>query len=244
MASPRPTILLFDIDGTLVTTAGAGRRALDAAFKALWGKSDACAAIRFDGMTDWVIARLGLEAIGIEVTDARMQAVLDLYVPLLASELQSLTPDRYRIHPGIISALNEARRAGAALGLGTGNIEAGARLKLEHVDLLDYFAFGGYGSDSAERPELIRCGAVRGAALLGRAIEQCRVVVIGDTPKDIAAAMAIGAESIGVATGSFSVQQLKEAGATHAFADLTAPGAITALLATPTSWSEPSNVSR
>ncbi len=230
MDSRRPTILLFDIDGTLVTTAGAGRRALEGAFKALYGREDACQGFRFDGMTDRLIARMGLEAIGVEVTERNLSAVLDLYIPLLANEVSASGGDRYRVHRGVVPALNAAVSAGAALGLGTGNIEAGARIKLERVGLFHYFDFGGYGCDSAERSELIGLGAARGATKLGVPLDACRVVVIGDTPKDIMAARAIGAESIGVGTGSFTKEALLDAGATHAFEDLAAEGAIDALL--------------
>jgi phosphoglycolate phosphatase-like HAD superfamily hydrolase len=117
-----------------------------------------------------------------------------------------------------------------AQGLGTGNVIEGARLKLEHVGLFEHFGFGGFGSDHELRVELIRVGAERGAQQLGRKREECRVVVIGDTPKDIDAARGIGAESLGVGTGSFSVTQLREHGATHAFDDLSTPGALAALL--------------
>ncbi len=230
MPLPRPTVLLFDIDGTLVSTPGAGRRALDAAFKALHGRDEACKGIRFDGMTDGLIARLGLGGLGVEVTEARIQAVLDLYIPLLAAELDACGARGCTVHVGVVQALDAARRAGAALGVGTGNIEAGARLKLQHAGLLHYFDFGGYGCDSSDRPTLIRCGAERGAARLGAKLEDCRVVVIGDTPKDVHAAREVGAECLGVGTGSFSPEELLSAGAHCAFPNLAAPGALDALL--------------
>lgn len=227
---PRPTVLLFDIDGTLVTTGGVGRRAVERAFGKEHGRPDACAQIRFDGMTDWLIARLGLEAIGAPVSDAGIEALLATYVAELAAELRLSTPESYCVHPGVLEALEAAAQRGHALGLGTGNIKAGARLKLEHVGLWQHFDFGGYGSDHELRLELIRVGAQRGARKLGHALDACRVVVIGDTPKDVDAARGIGAECIGVGTGSFTAAQLLEHGATFAFDDLTAPGALATLL--------------
>lgn len=226
----RPTVLLFDIDGTLVTTGGVGRRAVDRAFERAHGRADACSLIRFDGMTDRSITRLGLEAIGVSPTDQAIDQLLDIYLGELEAELKLSTPEQYRVHVGVHEALAAASARGMAMGLGTGNLEQGARLKLEHVDLYRHFSFGGFGSDHELRVELIRVGAERGARQLGKPVSECRVVVIGDTPKDVDAARGIGAESIGVGTASFSAQQLLEHGATYAFDDLAAPGALAALL--------------
>jgi phosphoglycolate phosphatase len=226
----RPTVLLFDIDGTLVTTGGVGRRAVERAFQRAHGRADACSLIRFDGMTDRSITRLGLEAIGVNPTDVAIEALLDIYLGELQAELLLSTPETYRVHVGVPEALAAASARGMLLGLGTGNLERGARLKLEHVGLYHHFDFGGFGSDHELRVELIRTGAERGAQRLGLPVSACRVVVIGDTPKDIDAARGIGAESIGVGTASFSAEQLRQHGATHAFDDLLAPGALTALL--------------
>jgi phosphoglycolate phosphatase len=226
----RPTVLLFDIDGTLVTTGGVGRRAVERAFQRAHGRADACSLIRFDGMTDRSITRLGLEAIGVNATDVAIEALLDIYLGELQAELLLSTPETYRVHVGVPEALAAASARGMLLGLGTGNLERGARLKLEHVGLYHHFDFGGFGSDHELRVELIRTGAERGAQRLGLPVSACRVVVIGDTPKDIDAARGIGAESIGVGTASFSAEQLREHGATHAFDDLRAPGALEALL--------------
>lgn len=226
----RPTVLLFDIDGTLVTTGGVGRRAVERAFGRRHGRADACSLIRFDGMTDRSITRLGLEAIGFAVSEADIDALLEVYLEELQAELERAAPDNYRVHPGVREALRAASERGAALGLGTGNVREGARLKLEHVDLYRHFTFGGFGCDHELRVELIRRGAERGAAALGQPLSACRVVVIGDTPKDIDAARGIGAESIGVGTGAFSAEELRAHGATHAFDDLLAPNALAALL--------------
>jgi phosphoglycolate phosphatase-like HAD superfamily hydrolase len=125
----------------------------------------------------------------------------------------------------------EARsRPSIAVGLGTGNVRAGARVKLERVGIYEQFAFGGFGCDHEDRVELIRHGARSGARLLDAPLEKCRVVVIGDTPKDVAAAKGIGAVCIGVGTGHFTPQALAATGADFAFPDFTSPGAIEALL--------------
>jgi phosphoglycolate phosphatase-like HAD superfamily hydrolase len=128
-------------------------------------------------------------------------------------------------------AVEAGRQAGHAVGLGTGNLRAGAQVKLERVSAYHYFPFGGFGCDAEVRSEVIRVGAERGAEQLGKPLSDCRVVVIGDTPKDVAAAQALGAESIGVGTGPYSPEALLDCGASHAFADLSAPGALEALLA-------------
>lgn len=181
-------------------------------------------------MTDRSITRLGLEAIGVSPTEQAIDQLLDIYLGELEAELKLSTPEQYRVHVGVPEALAAASARGLALGLGTGNLEQGARLKLEHVGLYRHFSFGGFGSDHELRVELIRVGAERGARQLGQRVSACRVVVIGDTPKDVDAARGIGAESIGVGTASFSAQQLLEHGATYAFDDLTAAGALAALL--------------
>lgn len=228
----RPTVLLFDVDGTLVTTGGVGRRALARAFERTHGRADACNHFRFDGMTDRAIARMGLMACAIEVTPERVEAVLADYLRCLEEEIATADDRGYIVHAGIPEALDAAAsQRNVALGLGTGNVEAGARLKLKRVGLHERFRFGGYGSDHEDRPTLIRHGAERGAALLGIPLAECRVVIIGDTPKDVHAALAIGAECVGVGTGGFTAAQLTAAGATWAFSDLTQPGALDALLA-------------
>lgn len=226
----RPLVLLFDIDGTLVDTGGAGRRAIEAAFEEAHGRRDACSHFSFDGMTDRAIARRGLEVVGAEATDAAIDLLLATYLRHLSREVAATDDARYVVHPGMREAVQAGLGAGAAVGLGTGNVEAGARVKLGRVGLSEAFAFGGFGDDHELRPELIRRGAERGAARLGVALAEARVVVIGDTPKDIAAAQAMGAESVGVATGAWSAAQLAEVGATWAWDSLAEDGAIAALL--------------
>ncbi len=187
----------------------------------------------FGGMTDRGIVRAGLRALGEAAegpaAEAAIDAVLAGYLPILAEELAQ-TPG-IRLHPGVEAVLDAAQtRPGVAVGLGTGNIRPGALLKLGRVGIADRFAFGGFGSDHEDRAALLAIGAARGAAALGCAPERCRVVVVGDTPRDVAAARAIGAESLVLATSGFTEAVLRASGATHVFPDLAAPGALAALL--------------
>ena len=225
-----PTVLLFDIDGTLLDTGGTGRRALRRAFHALHGRGDACD-FPYDGMTDRRIARQGLEAAGLEATAERVDEVISAYLVQLGEEVRGAADGEYRVLPGMRGAVDAALCAPrTAVGLGTGNVREGARLKLERVGLYASFRFGGFGCDHEDRPTLIRVGAERGAALLGARLEECRVVIIGDTPKDVAAAHALGAECLGVATGSYDEAALRAAGATFTFSGMDADGALAALL--------------
>ncbi|MDY7230906.1 HAD family hydrolase [Hyalangium rubrum] len=231
MGAMRPTVLLFDIDGTLVTTGGAGRRAISRAFEKLYGRLDACESFSLSGMTDRAIVRKALSIIGAEVSAEAIDSIIACYLSLLDSEVQRAADREYFVHAGMREAVNEARsRTGVAVGLGTGNVRQGARVKLERVGIYEQFAFGGFGCDHEDRVELIRHGARCGAQLLGAPLEECRVVVIGDTPKDVAAAKGIGALCIGVGTGNFTPQALLDSGADFAFPNFTERGALEALL--------------
>jgi phosphoglycolate phosphatase len=225
----RPTVLLFDIDGTLVSMKGAGRRALVRAFGAELGRPDVFDDLEFAGMTDPAIVRFGLTAAGVPAEPASIARLLAAYVAALDDEVRRSTD--CLVHPGVEALLDAAAAASeVATGLGTGNVRPGARAKLERLGLHHRFAFGGFGCDHEERPRLLGIGAERGAALLGAPLAACRVVVIGDTPRDVAAAAAIGAEAVAVATSTFGVDALRAAGADAVFPDLTAPGALEAVL--------------
>jgi len=178
-----------------------------------------------------LIARTGLEAIGVLATEEAIDAWLAEYLIALEDEVSRADGASFRLLPGMQQAIAAAQAAEMAVGLGTGNVREGARIKLERVGVHHHFRFGGFGCDAEARPEVIRLGAERGASQLGVSMASCRVVVIGDTPRDVDAARAIGAECIGVATGRYSVAELEASGAHYVFADFSNAAAIGALLA-------------
>lgn len=199
------------------------------AFGEICGHPEALANIRLGGMTDRLILRAGFDAIGRPFEEATYQEVMACYLGHLEREVRQ--SDGYAIYDGVEQAVAACESlARAAVGLGTGNVEAGARTKLERGDLNPHFPFGGFGSDAEERSMLVEAGAVRGAKRLGIPRDEVRVVVIGDTPKDVEAAHAIGARCVTVATGAFSESELQAAGADAVFPALDASGATDAIL--------------
>ncbi|MCA9610623.1 MAG: haloacid dehalogenase-like hydrolase [Myxococcales bacterium] len=228
LSAVRPTIVLFDIDGTLVSCGGAGRAAMMAALRDLAGRDDALD-FPFAGGTDRAIARRALEGVGRVADDAAIDDFLARYVERLPETLAASRT--YRVLEGVVALLDALEgREGLALGLGTGNLEAGARHKLRRGGLSERFGFGGFGCDHEERPRLIAAGLRRGAARLGVSVAACRCVVIGDTDRDVEAALENGAECVGVGTGPTDAASLRAAGATVAFDDLTDPAALAYLL--------------
>lgn len=185
--------------------------------------------VRFHGMTDRAIIRGGLERVGRPADDATIDAICATYLAALADEMPR--SEGFRVCPGVAPLLDAlAPRADVAVGLGTGNLREGARIKLERAGLAHHFPFGGFGCDHEDRPTIIRIAAERGAARLGVPLDACTVVVIGDTPRDVHAARAIGAECVAVATGGIPAYELADAGATRVFDDLACDGVLAALV--------------
>jgi phosphoglycolate phosphatase-like HAD superfamily hydrolase len=229
----RRTVVLFDIDGTLVRCDGAGRGALRAALGDLFGASDDVLPDDFGGRTDRGIIRSGLERLGFGTDPAALEAAIDRvierYLERLDETLRAATG--YRVLPGVLKLVSElSSEADIAIGLGTGNVKRGAQAKLARGGLGEVFGFGGFGCDAEQRAQILRIGAERGAALLGVGLDECRVMVVGDTPRDVAAAIAIGADCVAVATGGCSTSVLLDAGATHAFEDLSHPDVVRVLV--------------
>lgn len=219
-------IVLFDIDGTLLHAKGAGRRAFESAVRAVCGGSGQCG-FSFAGMTDRAIARRCLRSAGLSDDEASIDALVAAYVARLDDEL--VGPAEVEQVPGaqqcLDALLHETDRV--ALGIGTGNVRAGADRKLRHAGLGHYFRFGGYGCDAEARSDVLRAGVTRGKELFAHARD---VVVVGDTLKDVAAALEIGAVCIGIATGSDTHDHLRAAGAYVTFDDLRDPALQRALL--------------
>jgi phosphoglycolate phosphatase-like HAD superfamily hydrolase len=228
-------LVLFDIDGTILLTDGAGRRAIHRALLELVGAAGPIGDHRFDGKTDPQIVRelLALAGHGDTGMQDRIQAVCDRYLELLEDELTR--PTQTRVMAGVrelLAALAGPEAVGAALvGLLTGNLERGAALKLRSAGIDPArFAVGAYGSDAPDRPLLPAIARTRAESLTGRTIAGADVIVIGDTPDDVACARPIGARTVAVATGRYDVGSLAAAGATHVFADLSDTAAVLEVL--------------
>lgn len=203
-------LVLFDIDGTLIDTRGAGLRALQRAAHSLHGEG--CPELDLRGATDSGVARTILNAFGVEPNEAAIERFYQTYLVYLAEGLAADDFDG-EVLPGVARLLQELHAAGAVLGLLTGNIAEGARAKVGRFGLSEYFAFGAYGDDHHDRDALGPIALGRAEVVHGRRFDPSEVVVVGDTPRDISCGKAIGARTFCVATGGFSVEVLEAAGA-------------------------------
>jgi phosphoglycolate phosphatase-like HAD superfamily hydrolase len=227
-ASSATRLVLFDIDGTLLWSDGAGRRAIHRALIEVFGDTGP-ADHRFDGKTDPQIVRELMRVVGHDDTiiDARMDDLFARYVTCLREELRD--PEHHATPlPGVVDLLDAlARRTDVALGLLTGNLVEGAAAKLEAVGIDPaIFVVGAYGSDHELRPELPAIAQRRAREVLGVDVSGRDVVVIGDTPADVECGRDIGARAIGVATGRYTTDDLAAHGAVAVFADLSDTDAV------------------
>lgn len=215
------SLLLFDIDGTLLLSGGAGLRAMSRAFEQLFGVKEAFAASDVAGRTDTYILSTALAAAGLPDTREAHERFREAYIPLLHEEIARAATGRYGVMPGIEILLPELRgRDGFHLALLTGNFEPAAFIKLGHFGLAAFFEWGAFGEESADRNELGRVALQRAEARAVPPRLRERAVVIGDTPHDVVCAHAIGARALAVATGNYTVDQLSAAGADVALPDL------------------------
>jgi phosphoglycolate phosphatase len=215
-------LILFDIDGTLITTGGAAARAFHRALIEVFGTAGPIRNHSFAGKTDPQIALELLTAAGLardEIT-GRLPELWEAYLRDLPDEL-----DRSRIivHQGVPALLErlDGEANGTAVGLLTGNLEAGARMKLDAAGIgFDRFVLGAYGSDHADRPELPTVAVRRAEERFGHRFEGREIVIIGDTPNDVSCGESLGVRTVAVATGSYSAQHLAACGPDFLFADL------------------------
>ena len=207
-------ILLFDIDGTLVTTGGAGAVAWRRAFEELHGIPADIGKFTDAGMTDPDVGAQTFEAVLHRKPTAHELAQLVQrrleHLPEAIAESQG-----YKVLPGVPERLKQLSREGHLLGLITGNGDGAAYIKLSRGDLMRWFTFGAYASAGVDRPGIVRRAVERGEAMLGADVPNTEIYVIGDTPLDISAAHAVDCTAIAVATGHYDAAALREAGADH-----------------------------
>jgi phosphoglycolate phosphatase len=212
-------LILFDIDGTLINPGRVGRRSLTATFHELFSVQDAFSDITMAGKTDIQIIKEALTAHGLASDDGVIPKILTQYVNILRSEINT---GRMSLEPGVIELLNDLKaNEGFRLGLLTGNIEQGARLKLSAFDLNRQFLFGGFGDDNEDRNKLLPIAVEKFRNMTNIDIGFSDCVVIGDTPMDIECSSPFGAISVAVSTGPFSFDALVKAGADFVLEDLT-----------------------
>jgi phosphoglycolate phosphatase-like HAD superfamily hydrolase len=214
-------VCLFDIDGTLLSSGGAGKAAMEAALLEEFGVPELLGQIPYAGRTDRSIMRDLMHCHEVQDHPEHLDR-------LIAGYLRRL-PDSLRRHqgtvlPGIADLLEQlARRDDIAVGLLTGNIEAGARVKLGHFGLFDFFAFGGFGDEHWERDDVAREALAVVRERFGQRVAAANIWVIGDTPLDVRCARAIGARVAAVATGLHTLEELADCQPDLLFADLSDP---------------------
>lgn len=214
-------LLLFDIDGTLVLTHGAGRRSVEKALLQVFGRHISTADVPFSGKTDPQILLEVMEIHGYDpsTVNGHMTTVAEAYMYHLRRELKATDVE---VLPGVADLLDQlGRRTDVQLGLLTGNLEPMAYLKLELAGLDRFFAFGAFGSDNPDRYQLPPIALDRARAHTGHPFEGSDVVIIGDTEHDIACGRGIGARSVAVCTGRFAETDLAAHGPDVLFEDLT-----------------------
>jgi phosphoglycolate phosphatase-like HAD superfamily hydrolase len=207
-----PRAVLFDIDGTLLVTGGAGAVAWQRAFEELHGAEANIDEHTDAGMTDPEIATIVFrEVLGREGTQQERAQAIGCYLKHLPDAVAG--SEGYRVMPGIEDLLPDLIERGVLLGLVTGNVEAAAHIKLARGHLNRFFSFGGYGSDSSDRIEVTEAALKRAELVFGGTLAEGACIAVGDTPRDVQAGHGAGIRVVGVATGSYTVDQLGDAGA-------------------------------
>lgn len=227
----RPALILFDIDGTLLLSGRAGLRAMNRAFHGAFGVADAFKGTSFGGRTDSFLVSYALAAAGLADSPEHHERFRDAYLPLLEGEIQHPGSGHKGLMPGareLLEALDDHEHL--HLALLTGNYRDAAAIKLAYFEVDDFFEWGAFSDDSADRNTLVAIARSRAETydIPGAALD--RIVVIGDTPHDVECARAGGASCIAVATGGFGIEELRKAGADVVLPDLSDTEAVLKLL--------------
>jgi phosphoglycolate phosphatase len=219
MSEPTRIAVLFDIDGTLLITGGAGAASWRLAFDELYGIPADIGKFTDTGMTDPDVGRETFEAV-LKRKPERKEFTRLLERRLFYLHQTVAESKDYRVLAGVEELLAKLIHDGYLLGLVTGNLEAAAHIKLHRARLNRFFSFGGYGSDSTDRGELTRIALERATLVFGAPVSATQAMVVGDTPHDVEGAHAAGMVCVGVGSHQFSVDQLRAAGADYAIASL------------------------
>ena len=216
-----PTLLLFDIDGTLIVTGGAGVRGMSRAFESVFHVRCAFDGISMPGRTDPRILADALARCRVDADAAAIRRFRDRYQLDLVDELRQPSARRPLMMPGVRELLDAlAGRPDVFLALLTGNYSEAARIKLDHFGLWEYFRCGAFGEDAQERSELVAVAVERARAYGMPPVGPRHVLVVGDTPRDVACALAAGVRPIAVATGGYGTAELEACGAETVFENL------------------------
>lgn len=223
MVDPSRHLVLFDIDGTLLRTEGVGVAAMLRAFTQLHGERGFnFEGVEIAGALDGLLFARMMAEHGLPADDAAHAEFQRIYGEELA---RAMTPERVRRMPGTVALVTALRESGAAVGLLTGNYEHTAHLKITVAGFeRAHFPFGAFGADGPSRRHLTPVAIGRATTLLGRDFDPACVTIIGDTPHDIDCAKAHGCRAIGVGTGPYSPERLRESGSDLAVADLAETG--------------------
>ena len=220
-------VCLFDIDGTLLNSGGAGQAAMEAAIAELFAADRPVEGISTAGRTDRGITTELFDYYGVELTPERWQQFVECYLMHLPRHLSGRSG---LVLPGVVELLGAlSLRDDILLGLLTGNFRDGARLKLEHFELAQHFRFGAYGDDHHDRDDVARIALREVEQIHPGEVDLERVWVIGDTPADIQCARAIGAKAVAVATGVYPYEELQARQPDFLFADFSDPAGVLAL---------------
>jgi phosphoglycolate phosphatase len=211
--------VLFDIDGTLIVTGGAGADSWRLAFDELYGIPADIGKFTDTGMTDPDVGRKTFEAVMHRAPERKeFTRLLERRLHYLHRTVED--SEGYRVLEGVDELLPRLIEDGYLLGLVTGNVEAAAHVKLHRARLNRFFSFGGYGSDSTDRGKLTRIALERASHVYGESVAPERAIAVGDTPLDVEGAHAAGIDCVGVGSHNYNVEQLRDAGADYAIASL------------------------